>query len=163
MSLSIDSNRVLHSRNQVRVLPVTYSSFPEHPVACRYVRRYSVTVHSLTMPQTRVSSVALEHLLKPISLWVTISHIMQGREKRDVRDILLSCVRKFLLRSLTTTSKSNRTRRSHSDAIQECRTESSCRAVPIMVLAREKPSRKGAKWAVNLIDLSPTPEREAIV
>jgi len=40
---------------------------------------------------------------------------------------------------------------------------SSHRAVPIMVLAREQPSKKGVKWAVIFFDLSPTREREAIV
>jgi len=62
-----------------------------------------------------------------------------------------------------TTVKSNRTRPFHRDAIRARRTESSRRAVPIMVLAREMPYWKAAKWAVNLIDLRPTREREAIV
>ena len=94
---------------------------------------------------------------------MTFSHITQGREPRDVRDILLSCVSKFLLRSLTTTVTSNRMRGSRRDVIRARRTESSRRVVPILVLAREKPSTKGAMWAVNFFDLSSTRGKEAIV
>ena len=116
------------------------------------INRPALTVYSQTMPHTRVISVALAQMLKPVSSWSTIRHSTQGRGMRDVRDILLSYARKFLLRSLTTTVRSNRTRRSHRDTICAHRTESSRRALPIMVLAREQPSSKGALWEVNLIE-----------
>jgi hypothetical protein len=88
----------------VRVLHTRYAKYASIPRLVHYSLNilslvgmwwYSVTVHSLMMPHTRVSSVAKVHVLIPISSWVMIGHITQGREPCNVRDILLPCVHTF--------------------------------------------------------------------
>jgi hypothetical protein len=80
---------------QIRLYSLIYPPFPE-TFHCLQVRDDTPSLCAVYLHHIRESAVLLKcTCLNPVSSWVTISHVTQGREKHDIRDILLSCICAF--------------------------------------------------------------------